>query len=202
MAKYPYILKTGSLKKFFEKIPSVGEPSKITQQYIVSLGFKSTNDRTIIKILKSLGFLDDSGAPTTLYKKYRDKSKSGKVLGAAIRKLYAPVFQQYPDAQNKDHATLQNYFSTHTGLSETTVKFIVSTFKALCAIGDVEKGEEGEEFVTGSDKLNQSPVSDDASTYHNISFGLTSGKKAKIIIPLDATKEDIEKIKKLLDVLI
>lgn len=199
MTKYPYTLKTGSLKKFFEKIPTIGEPSKVTQQYLVSLGFKSTNDRSIIRTLKLLGFIDDAGVPTNIYRMYRDKNKSAIILGVAIRKVYAHVFQQYPDAQNKDHETLQNYFSTHTGLGEIAVKSIVATFKALCAIGDVEQGEE---VIAESNQINQSAMPDEGSKYHNISFGLASGKKVKIIIPLDVTKEDIEKIKKLLDVLV
>ncbi|MBW3021698.1 DUF5343 domain-containing protein, partial [Candidatus Woesearchaeota archaeon] len=80
MANYPYILKTGSIKKFLEKVPSVGIPDKVTQKLLYSLGFKSTNDRAIIPVLKFLKFVDDAGVPTKRYTSYRDKSKSARIL--------------------------------------------------------------------------------------------------------------------------
>ncbi len=194
--KFPYTLKSGSLKKYFEKIPSVGLEKKITLKYIESLGFKSSNDRSILPILKFLKFIDDSGAPTKKYEEYRDKSKSSKILGAAVKESYSALFRQYPDAENKEHSTLQNYFSTNSGLGKSAVKAMVETFKALCSIADLEGGEE----LTQEFKEDTSTAEIEDTTYHNILLGLSTGKKAKLVIPRDIQQEDIEKLKKLLDV--
>jgi hypothetical protein len=198
MAKFPYTLKTGNLKKFFQNIPSVGKPDKVTQQYLSSLNYKSSNDRSIIPILKFLKFIDDTGSPTERYTQYRDRSKSKKILGAAIQESYPLLFKQYPDADQKDNSTLQNFFSTHTGLGEKAVKSIVETFKALCHIADIQGGQEiaeepGQEDVTGGGS--------ESTSFHNISVSLSNGKKAKIILPQDASEDDIERLKKMLDVL-
>ena len=195
--KYPYTLKTGSLKKFVQDIPSTGLPQKVTIQYLESLGLKSKNDRSIIPVLKFLKFLDDAGNPTERYKHYRDRSKSKKVLGTAIQEAYASLFRQYSDADKKDNQTLQNYFSTQTGLGKKAVSLTVDTFKALCSIADVQEGEGLAEESFPSELL----ASENNTSFHNLSLSLSNGKKAKIILPHDATPEDIERLKKLLDVL-
>lgn len=197
MARYPYILRTGSIKSFLEKIPSVGIPDKVTLRYIYSLGFKSRNDRPILPVLKFLKFIDDSGIPTERYKKFRDKSLSKKVLGDAIKGAYSEVFKVYPDAAQKDNVSLQNFFSTHTGLGERAVKSIVETFKTICSMAKFdakvieEKPTEIEEMETLQPK----------SSPHSIDLALGEGRKAKIIVPHDIKSEEIEKLKKLLDVL-
>lgn len=202
MAKYPYILKTGSLKKYFENIPIIGTPEKVSQKYLSSLGFTSSNERSIPNVLKFLGFIDDSGTPSDVYILYRDRSKSKKILGEAIVRSYSDLFKLYPDAHKKDYSALQNYFSTNTGLGLRAVQGIVETFKALCSLADIEAGE-----VSATEDRNEEKLSQDSnnvveqSSYHNLSFGLKNGKIAKVIIPQDIEKEDVERLKKLLDAL-
>jgi len=51
-----------------EKIKSAATPPRFTHEFLKSnLGFSSSNDRTIIKVLKQLGFLDSNSVPTALY---------------------------------------------------------------------------------------------------------------------------------------
>ena len=199
MVKYPYTQNTGSLKKFLRQIPMLGKPEKVTQRYLVSIGFKSKNDRRIIPTLKFLKFIDNAGTPTEKYVQYRDKSKSKIVLGAAIQEGYIALFRQYPDADQKDNATLQNYFSTYTGLAEKSVKTMVDTFKALCTISDLQGGSEISGDAESEEGLGY--VENDRTSFHNLSLSLSTGKKAKIIVPEDISEKDIEKLKSLLDVL-
>lgn len=139
---YPYTVKTGSLKEFLTKATSLGVPQKVSQSYLSSIGFTSTNDRAIIQILKFLKFLDGSGIPTERYAEYRDKGKSKKVLGEAIRNSYSNLFETYPEAENEKTLTLQNYFNTKTGLGERTVKAVTETFRALVSMADIQKKSE------------------------------------------------------------
>ena len=198
MTNYPYILKTGSIKKFLEKIPSIGVPDKVNLKLIYTLDFRSTNDRAILAVLKFLKFVDDSGVPTDRYKNYRDKSKSSSVLANSIREAYYELFKVYSDAYNKDHKTLQNFFSTHTSLGERAVKSTVETFKALCSMANFEQDFEN---VDLSDVFtdSESKEAQIKSTFHNIDFMLSEGRKVKIILPQNISEADIEKIKKLLD---
>lgn len=197
MVTYPYILKTGSIKKFLEKVPTIGLPDKVTLKFLYALDFKSTNDRSILPVLKFLKFVDDAGVPTERYKNYRDKSQARKVLAKTIKESYLELFKVYPDAYNKDHQTLQNYFSTHTGLGERAVKSMVETFKALCSMAEFQHVTDNFETALVDSESKETQAAKSAS--HNIDFTLSEGRKVKIIMPPDMKKDEIEKIKRLLD---
>jgi hypothetical protein len=135
-ADFPYITNPASLRKFLEKIRTVGVPEKVSMVYLNSLGFKSTNDRPIIATLKFLGFVDSSGSPKPFWLQYRAKETAGAVLASAIRKGYSDLFSTYADADRKDNEALRNYFSTHTKVGEGALNLIVRTFKTLCEAAD------------------------------------------------------------------
>jgi len=138
MADFPYTMLPGNLKRFFSHIQAAGVPDKVTAQYLVKVGFKSTNDRPIIPVLKFIGFLDASGAPTNLWLSYRDKASAPKAASSAVREAYSDLFDTFPDAQRKDNEALRNYFSAHTKVGEKALGAIVGTFKSLCELGDFE----------------------------------------------------------------
>ena len=56
------------------------------------LGFAGVNDRPFVSVLKSLGFLDESGVPTQRYYDYLDEENSKSVLAIAIREAYGDLF--------------------------------------------------------------------------------------------------------------
>jgi hypothetical protein len=140
MAEYPYTLKTGSLTKFFDHIVRAGVPDKVTIKYLESAGFKSTNDRSIMAVLKFIKFLDESGTPTENYINYRDKSKSRIILAQAIRASYPELFGIHPNANRKDLEALRDFFRPKTNAGEKVLNSIVSTFRALCELADFEAG--------------------------------------------------------------
>ena len=128
---------------------TIGIPTKATYSWLESLGYKSTNDRSLIRVLKSIGFLDDSGTPTDRWSRYRG-SDHRRVLGEAIRSSYEELFSVYPNAHELDNTTLENFFGTKTTAGRQVITRQVSTFQALC------------ERATFSGKAQQTP--DAAST--------------------------------------
>jgi len=147
---YPYHVNAANLPKFLEHVQSSGVPAKVTAQYASSVGFKSSNDRAIITVLKFIGFIDNSGVPSSVWKAYRNRTESKKVLAAALRKSYATLFGTYPDAQRKDNEALRNFFSSHTSVGEATLGYMVRTFKVLAEMADFES-EGGEIELTEND---------------------------------------------------
>ena len=138
MADFPYTPTANSSKRFLDHIRSAGVPDKVTLKYLEKVGFKSTNDRYILGILKFLEFVDAGGVPTKLWQAYRSRTSGGKALAAAIRQSYSDLFKTYPDANRKDNEALRNYFSAHTKVAESTLGLIVGTFKMLCSAADFE----------------------------------------------------------------
>lgn len=61
MADFPYLANAASIKQLVSKIHGVGKPTKVTQKWLESIGFKSKDDRKLIQILKVLAFIDKKG---------------------------------------------------------------------------------------------------------------------------------------------
>lgn len=138
MAEFPYTPSPANLTRFFSHVQTAGVPPKVTVKYLKQSGFKSSNDTYIPSVLKFIGFLDNTGAPTALWQAYRSRGTARAALAGAIRRAYADLFGTYPDAHRKDNEALRNYFSAHTKVAESTLALIVSTFRKLCELGDFE----------------------------------------------------------------
>ena len=112
-------------------MPSSGVPKKVTQEHLVTLGFKSNNHRPIRPILRFIGFLDNDGAPLERYRQFRDTRKSGAVMAQALRDAYSEPLDLYPDAYRKDDEALLNFFRGKTDLGDRALSAAVATFKVL-----------------------------------------------------------------------
>lgn len=136
MANYVYMTNPAKIREFLQIIQSAGVPDKLTLKGLSSLGFKSTNDRPLIRTMKAIGFVSSSGAPTDRWQSYRSKKKAGLALADGIREHYEALYKTYPDAHLKDVEALRNFFSTHTKVSANTLDFMVRTYRTLCELAD------------------------------------------------------------------
>lgn len=136
MSDYKYTLIPGKFPEFFAKIRSVGKPSKVDPDYLKTITFGASSYRAMIPLLKELGFLDSSGAPTKAWVDYRG-SENRRVLGEAVKGAYRELFEMYEDAHTRSDDELSSFFRAHTNAGDDIVKRIVSTFKALCSLSDM-----------------------------------------------------------------
>lgn len=136
MPNYPYTTVPGKIAALFTKIQTTGVPDHVTTKYLASLGFNGSNDRSLLPLLRFLGFIDQSGVPQDRWRLYRDRNQGGKVLADALRESYRDLFQLYPDAHRKDTDTLTNFFRSNTTSGERSSSLMVSTFQALCKLAD------------------------------------------------------------------
>lgn len=204
MKNYPYIVKTGTIKQFLAQIPVAGVPDAVTQKFIYALGFKSVNDRPIIKILEFVGFIDNAGVPTDRYRQYRNKSISARVLGEAIRGAYTELFNVYPDANGQDSSKLRNFFTTHTNLGERAVTAMTETFKALCAQAEFQEGgipalSVPQTAVANTANNRTSATAVPVTELHKVEFALSEGRLVQVIMPRNITPEEFARLKKLVD---
>ena len=136
MPSFPYMSNPAKIKQFLEHVQSASIPPKVTQNYLLSAGYKSKNDQPLINIMKFVGFLDSSGVPTSVWQDYRAKTRATAVLAKAIQTSYVDLFAMYPDAFRKDDEALRNYFTSKTNVGKSTINYIVLTFKNLCKLAD------------------------------------------------------------------
>jgi len=131
MAEFTYTTVPGKIKPLLDKLRQVGVPQKATIQWLKSIGFKSSNDTSLIGVLKIAGLIDSTGVPTGIWSSYRGVHHK-KVLGDALRTGYAELFAVYPDAWQRTTADLEHVFSTNSSAGKQVIAKTVGTFKALC----------------------------------------------------------------------
>jgi hypothetical protein len=137
MATYAYTTVPGKLKDLLAKTRETGVPPRATQTWLASVGFKSKNDRTMLAILRQIGFTDDSGAPTDLWRRYRGADHA-RVLAAGLRRGYGELFEIYPDAQARSAPELEDFFTTRSSAGKQVVGKMIGTFKNLAQMADFE----------------------------------------------------------------
>jgi hypothetical protein len=136
-----YLTTAKNLPDILSAIQQAQAPDRFTQSFLESLEFKSSSDRLIIGVLKSLGFLEDNGAPTERYYLFLDQSQGGAVLAEGIREAYADLFRVNKDAQKLDTQELTNKFKTLSQgkLSSSVLAKFALTFSALVKQADFSK---------------------------------------------------------------
>src|SRR5262249_15808908 len=108
-----YLTSTKNLSAILEAIRSAQAPEKFTIRFLESLDFSSTNDRLIIGVLKSLGFLStDNAKPTERYFKFLDQSQAAAVLAEGIKEAYADLFQINRNANTLPKLDVMNKMKT------------------------------------------------------------------------------------------
>lgn len=137
----PTTYMTGGFTKinsYFDTLMTAKAPEKFTIKFLENLGFKSSTDRLFINVLKMLGFLDDTGSPTSRYFDFLDQSKSKLVVADGIKEAYSDLFELNVNAHQMQRSEVEGKFKTLTEgkKSQTTIQQMVSTFMALCGYAD------------------------------------------------------------------
>jgi hypothetical protein len=134
-----YTTVPGKLPNLLSKIRDTGVPSKATVAWVKSVGFTSSNDPSLLGVLRSIGFIDQDGVPTPAWKEYRGKDYKG-VLGRAIQSGYQDLYSVYPDAHVRENSDLSHIFSTKTNAGKQAIDKMVSTFKSLAGEAEFTAG--------------------------------------------------------------
>ena len=144
MAGFPYVVVQNKLKSFLGEIKRLGVPDRVNGTWLKTVGYTSSNDLSIPKVLEFIDFVDMSRKPTDKWMKFRDIENSGVVLADAIREGYSALYQIHPDAHLRSSVELQNFFRAHTEAGDNAVRRTANTFKTLCSLADYSKIQESE----------------------------------------------------------
>lgn len=135
-----YLTSIKNLEGVFAAIQGAQAPEKFTQAFLESLEFKSTTDRLYIGVLKSLGFLDDSGRPKERYFRFLDQTQASKVLAEGIRDAYQDLFRVNTKAYELSNQEVKNKFKTlgQGQISDSVLDKMATTFNALVKLADFQ----------------------------------------------------------------
>ncbi len=143
MSDYPYVAVTNKLKTFLGDIQRLGVPERVNRTWLKTIGYTSSNDQSIPRVLEFIELVDTSRKPTEKWMQFRNRDLSGTVLAAAIREAYSALYQIHPDAHLLDDDDLKNFFRTQTEAGDQAVRRTANTFKTLCSVADFGEIQEG-----------------------------------------------------------
>jgi len=143
----PYVTVPGKIDDLFRKISDAKVPDSFSHAYLRdTLGFKSTNDRPLIGLLKALGMLDQSGSPTPRYRELKNDKSKAFAIGAGIKDAYAPLFEANEKANELAADDLKGLIAQISGTDRDLTSRIYSTLNSLIQGASFdERAEENQE---------------------------------------------------------
>jgi len=132
----PYMVSAKNLPAILDAVQKAGVPDAFGLDFLKDLGYTSSNDRAVIKVLKYLGMLDDSGRPQASYREFVDHTKAKGVLAQRLRAAYDDLFLADKEAHSKGAEQLKGWFKTKTGAGDAVASKMATTFKALATYAD------------------------------------------------------------------
>lgn len=144
----PYLVAPGSLKTGLERIQSAATPDRVSKDFIATkLQVKGGTGSALIPFLKKIGFVASDGAPTELYKKFRNTSTASSAAAQAVKLGYGPlaeVNEYFYDLNDKD---LMSLILQVTGAEKDNqvAKYTLSTLKNLKAFANFDGAEKIED---------------------------------------------------------
>lgn len=135
-----YLVASGKLETFLDAIRNAQAPERFTVKFLEDLGFKSTNDRKFLPLLKAVGMLDDNGIPRQRYYDFLDDSRWKRVLADGVREAYEDLFRVNVRAHNIAAKSLKGKLRSLTQgrYSEVVIGNMVRTFTELAKLADFE----------------------------------------------------------------
>lgn len=186
----PYTSSTGIFKELFKKIQEAPPPPRFSQDYLVSgLKFKkSGTTNSFIPILKRLGFLSSDGAPTEIYKRFRNPNPkvSGLAMAEAIRIGYADLYSRNEYWHKLNKSEFKEFLIEVLELEpkNLALNFISATVEALKSMANFEANTS--ESTTTADetaKVNETKNGEDQSKTIFTNTGLNLSYTINLNLP-------------------
>ncbi len=140
----PYMPSIKNLHGILDAVQRAAVPEAFTVDFLKDLGFTSSNDRPITKLLKFLGMLDSANRPQTFYREFLDHTKAKSVLASRIRAAYDDLFTADKNAHTKTASALKGWFRTKTGAGEKVAEKMATTFRSLAQYADFSRAPQTE----------------------------------------------------------
>jgi hypothetical protein len=192
----PYLSSYKNASTLFDKIASAKIPESFTHAFLQNtIGLKGAGDRPLIPFLRSLGFIDTSGKPTSQYSKLKGPEQLRRAaIGEGIRKAYGPLFDSDEEANTRTVQELRGLVAQVAGTDEDMTTRIAQTFAAVAKLGDFKTSPKEEPKKDKEKEKEKDAAHDDAEDHSG------AGRKIKglrtefhyniqVVLPSNATED-------------
>lgn len=136
-AELPYLSSYKNVSELFQRIAAAKQPDTFTTRYLAgTLGLTSTNDRQLIALLKSLGFLDGGGRPTNTYGALKNTTRAPFAIADGIRLAYEGLYAANESAHALGPSELKGLIAQVAGSDTAMTTKIAGTFSALVKLAN------------------------------------------------------------------
>lgn len=144
MATLPYVTASGNIRRALDGIVAAATPERVTQDFVKTiLQIPGGSGDQMTSFLKKIGFAGPDGAPTELYRQFRNQGTRGQAAVAALKKAYEPLYRRNEYMHELPEAKLKGLIIEETGAEESssTVSCVMSAIKALKAFADFSRAD-------------------------------------------------------------
>ncbi|WP_268847250.1 DUF5343 domain-containing protein [Flavobacterium aestivum] len=154
----PYMVSSGTLTKILNKICDASIPENFNGDFLgTKLGFPGGNQKAFIPWAKKCKLLGEDGAPTQLYKDFRNPTHRGASMASALKKGYEELYVRNEYAHDLSKPDFIKLVTDTTGLAHDnqTVKAIVNSFTNAKEFADFESDLKREDNSTQTEKIKE-----------------------------------------------
>ena len=159
-ATLPYLPSPGSIKTALDKIRSAATPERVTKDFVTTvLQIKGGTGAAIPPYLKRIGLVGSDGAPTDLYRKFRNPAMGGAAIADAIKTGYRDLLQANEYFYKLSDKDLKSLIVQVTGLGaeDRVVVLTHSTLASLRSFADFDSRAEHIEATQPNESTNEIP---------------------------------------------
>lgn len=189
MSTLPYVTAPGNVAKALNGIISAATPERVSQDFVKTvLKIPSGSGNQMASYLRKIGFANPDGAPSDLYKQFRNEATRGTAAAAALRQGYADLFRRNEYAHELPDPKLKGLVIEETGAESESaaVRNIVSCFKHLKSYASSKTATIAEEPKPSVSKL---PVPHDLAPARQSTNGVGLNLSYTINLNLPATSD-------------
>jgi hypothetical protein len=188
----PYMTTPGTIKTAFDRLRNAATPERVNPDFVSTvLQIKGGTGSAVPPFLKKIGLVASDGAPTDLYRRFRNQTTGGAAIASAIKHGYQALGNVNEYFYRLDDKGLLSLIVQVTGAepNSSSAKQILYTLKALKEYADFDALEAAREGGSMPPQLELPPPRLDISDEHRGTNKLGLNLAYTINLNLPATSD-------------
>jgi hypothetical protein len=139
MASLPYVTAPGNIEKALSGIKTAAVPDRVSQDFVKTiLQIRGGSGNQMTSFLKKIGFVNEDGTPTDLYKRFRNSASTGAAAAEALKIGYRPLYARNEYMHKLNEEQLRGLILEETGQGEdsSAIPLVSTAIKYLKKFAD------------------------------------------------------------------